>query len=627
MKITFLTIAAIILMYYFSPAQDTIPPGNVSGTWTLSGSPYIIEGNIIIPKGQTLTIDPGVNIVFDGQYKLDVQGKISAVANATNMITFTCTDTVNAKWSGIRFDNTVSTNDTSVFYYCTIMHSDSGAIYSSSFSKIKISNSIISNNVSTNGAGIFLDHAGCLITDNNFSHNNTSGGIGCGGAIYINSGSNLCNISNNSFTFNSSSSSGFFPNNYGGAIYITGSTDINISNNIFNSNTASNDGGAVYINSCSNICNITDNAFTTNSSANGGGILVIGSQEINAIQNSFSQNNASNSGGGIYIKDSYVYLKKNNITSNTAATVGGGICIKNSLLSSTTNPYFDSNIISDNNVVNGSGSGIYLSNVNSRLYNNIISRNNFTNTACNGGGIYLDNSNAKIINDAILFNAASGDGGGIFFSNGSSPLIANSIFYGNTSSEIYQLFINDNNSAPTIIYCDVQNGSVGLASGVTYNQANWKNNISSDPAFVNFAINNFHLLSTSHCKNAGTPDTIGLNLPEDDLDGNIRVYGGRIDIGPYEYGAPQGIATNDFVNHISFYPNPSTNEITIKTDNNNEQSIILSLKNIQGKEVLNKKINFKDKYSFDVSGLSNGIYILTLQNEKENYMRKIVIQK
>ena len=41
-------------------AATTIPGGNVSGIWDAAGSPYLIEGDITVPAGQTLTIEPGV---------------------------------------------------------------------------------------------------------------------------------------------------------------------------------------------------------------------------------------------------------------------------------------------------------------------------------------------------------------------------------------------------------------------------------------------------------------------------------------------------------------------------------------------------------------------------------------
>ena len=33
--------------------QTTVPAGSVSGSWNASGSPYLIQGSVIIPDGQT----------------------------------------------------------------------------------------------------------------------------------------------------------------------------------------------------------------------------------------------------------------------------------------------------------------------------------------------------------------------------------------------------------------------------------------------------------------------------------------------------------------------------------------------------------------------------------------------
>lgn len=77
----------------------------VSGTWTTKGSPYIIEGEAIVPEGKVLTIKPGVRIEFntslerdyliDGEknpnFKLGflrVNGKLIAKGKAKKMIIF-----------------------------------------------------------------------------------------------------------------------------------------------------------------------------------------------------------------------------------------------------------------------------------------------------------------------------------------------------------------------------------------------------------------------------------------------------------------------------------------------------------------------------------------------------------
>lgn len=112
--------------------------GSQSGRWTISGSPYVVTGNVVIPAGATLTIEPGVIIQFAGYYSFKISGTLRALGTATNRIVFTSADdsefnesslaianpaTVN-DWAGIEF--TDSSNDEQsrfencVIRYCTL---------------------------------------------------------------------------------------------------------------------------------------------------------------------------------------------------------------------------------------------------------------------------------------------------------------------------------------------------------------------------------------------------------------------------------------------------------------------------------------------------------------------------
>ena len=96
-----------------------VMPGDVSGQWTMDGHPYIVTGDITIPDGQTLTIEPGVWVKFSDRIQFKVDGAIVAAGDSSNIgsIVFTA---VNPElgWGHIGFDNTPNSNPTSVFKHC-----------------------------------------------------------------------------------------------------------------------------------------------------------------------------------------------------------------------------------------------------------------------------------------------------------------------------------------------------------------------------------------------------------------------------------------------------------------------------------------------------------------------------
>jgi len=83
-------------------AQTQIDGGNVSGTWTKANSPYIIHGDITIPRFETLNIEPGVEVKFNGQYRFYANGRLLAIGSKADSIRFTAIDSL-AGWKGIRF--------------------------------------------------------------------------------------------------------------------------------------------------------------------------------------------------------------------------------------------------------------------------------------------------------------------------------------------------------------------------------------------------------------------------------------------------------------------------------------------------------------------------------------------
>lgn len=63
-------------------------------------------------------------------------------------------------------------------------------------------------------------------------------------------------------------------------------------------------------------------------------------------------------------------------------------------------------------------------------------------------------------------------------------------------------------------------------------------NITNDPAFINLLAGDYRLQSNSPCINSGANAYVATEI---DLDGNPRVSGGTVDIGPYEYKSPSSV--------------------------------------------------------------------------------------
>ncbi|MCK4357379.1 MAG: right-handed parallel beta-helix repeat-containing protein, partial [Candidatus Cloacimonetes bacterium] len=182
-----------LLSASLSFAQTHIPAGDVSGTWTFAGSPYIIDGEITIPSDSTLSVEPGVIVQFSDHFKLIVYGRLIADGNADSLITFTAEDTLTG-WFGLRFFNT-NTNgqDASLLSYCILEYgkatgtaSSGGAIYLENSDEDFEDVTICNNEALGFGGGIYMINSNPNLTDVSI-YNNTAvydgGGIFCYSSI------------------------------------------------------------------------------------------------------------------------------------------------------------------------------------------------------------------------------------------------------------------------------------------------------------------------------------------------------------------------------------------------------------------------------------------------------------
>jgi len=196
-KITF-ALTLLIAMNCFG--QTTITDNtNINGNWTVANSPYIIEGRAIVPNGQTLTIEPGVEIRLQSSTSptpswfdygsgnvgvIRVQGEIIANGTTTNPIIFTRNNT--GFWGTILIDENAA--NTSSISNCII-----------EYGKESRNVTGITSPVSFNG-GISVFKSTVSINQNEFRNNNING-------LYIREVTNSFDFSNNTFYDNGSNGS------------------------------------------------------------------------------------------------------------------------------------------------------------------------------------------------------------------------------------------------------------------------------------------------------------------------------------------------------------------------------------------------------------------------------------
>ena len=188
MKTFSLFFVSITLIFFISVcpsySQTIIPGGYVSGTWTGANSPYQINGDITVHTDSALTIEPGVEVIFQGHYPFIINGILNAVGTETDSIHFTAA-IADTGWRGLRFVNSA---DTSYLAYCIIEYGKStgGNIYDKrgggifcQNSQLKISHCSIRNNLAERyGGGICFDNVlndTIFITDCDITNNKTTG--------------------------------------------------------------------------------------------------------------------------------------------------------------------------------------------------------------------------------------------------------------------------------------------------------------------------------------------------------------------------------------------------------------------------------------------------------------------
>ena len=104
---------------------DTFVPTTIATTtWTKEGNRYIITASTTVPVGQTLTIEPGVDVILGAGVQINVLGRIYALGTISEPIAFRSPIST-APWGGISVPDSGSSAN-SIFHSCVFSNATTG---------------------------------------------------------------------------------------------------------------------------------------------------------------------------------------------------------------------------------------------------------------------------------------------------------------------------------------------------------------------------------------------------------------------------------------------------------------------------------------------------------------------
>lgn len=577
--------------------------GNVSGLWTLSGSPYFVHGGCNVPSGSSLVIEPGVVIKFAQNARIWVYGSIRANGTATDSIRMEYGGTnawynhisPSPGWWGIRISNYGLPMDSSSFSYCDISgvrQSNAGmdttnGVLNVGYSYLYFAHNRLHHNVTENAnMGISLTYCTTEIAYNELYENNLPNGV-----ISLDRTEAYLHHNHIHHNYNDLQSNGPGAKTLTPGIFAGNQSKVLLAYNDIHHN--------------------------INAEGFGGGIASQGG--IKLYHNKFYENEAKSGGGAAFLTNGYFptsgvndIIVDGNLFANNADLTDTYVC----------------------GITDGGG-GVNISQDGCEACKTIITNNIFANnrTGSWGGALRLYKANTRVVNNDFVNNIAHINGGAlqIFSSPGKQVFANNNIFFGNETED--QLFY------PHVsVDCEGLYGTMIFEFNHTdypYNQGfnvvtqdsmlsyNF-NQVIASPNFIapttlpglvqNGATANWGLLGTSPCINAGDLDTTGCYLSAFDYKEQTRIVANHIDVGAIEYRLAESLNPTADISALKVFPNPVQNWLHIPIAVPNNGNYHYQITDLSGRMLDERQLEGNtDLLTIPVEKLGQGFYLLLLE--------------
>jgi uncharacterized repeat protein (TIGR01451 family) len=176
-------------------------------SWCLADSPHLVDGEVTVNPGVTLTVEPGVVVQGNTGGQLKVQGRLVSLGTPAQPITFTSqSDTGRYQWEGLVFDEGTGHMDHTTVRYAGRNNQVPDVQYANIVvtgvldGQVRIENShVLSEGITATDYGLYIEDSHVVVSGTRFSGNSDGSGISTDYALYATGANTVITLTSNIF--------------------------------------------------------------------------------------------------------------------------------------------------------------------------------------------------------------------------------------------------------------------------------------------------------------------------------------------------------------------------------------------------------------------------------------------